>query len=96
MPLFEPVSVEAYAGGSYPGHPRAVEWRGHRYPIETVEREWRTPAGVFFVVRCAAGPRLTLCYHESTYHWQAKVSIDVDQLRMGADANLRLPVVQED
>jgi hypothetical protein len=97
MPIFEPVSVEAYAGWSYPGHPRAVTWRGRRYAVEIVEREWLTPAGVFFAVRCDAGPRLTLCYEESIHRWQAKVSIDVSALWMGAGASIvRSPGVQED
>ena len=96
MPLFEQVCVEAYAGWSYPGHPRAVTWRGQRYLVDAVERAWCTPAGVFFVVRCDTGPRLTLRYDESSQHWQAKVSIDVGQLRMGADANMRSPRVLED
>ena len=71
MPI---VTVEAYAGGSYPTHPRAVIWQGHRYDVEEVERAWRTPEGLVFEVRCQDGPRLTLTYNEINDQWQAEAS----------------------
>jgi len=73
MPASEPIAVEAYAGGSYPGHPRAVTWRGRRYQIEAVDRQWRTPEELVFVVRCRDGPRLTLRYDDSSDTWRAEV-----------------------
>ena len=71
--MTETVTVEAYAGGSYPGHPRAVVWQGHRYEVGAVERQWRTPQGWFFVARCQNGPRLILHYDEITDDWRANV-----------------------
>ena len=69
--MSETAAVEAYAGGSYPGHPRAVTWRGRRYTVEAVLRRWRTPEGLFFNVQCHSGPRLTLHYEETSDTWRA-------------------------
>ncbi|MFQ5594928.1 MAG: hypothetical protein ACE5HA_12355 [Anaerolineae bacterium] len=44
------VAVEAYSGYRYGERPRAFTWQGRRYQVLDVERRWRTPEGVSFVV----------------------------------------------
>ena len=75
MPTRELVAVEAYAGGSYPVHPRAVTWRGRRYEVETIEQQRRKPQGLFFLVRCQGGPRLTLHYDDLIDAWWTEVPV---------------------
>ncbi|RME43668.1 MAG: hypothetical protein D6791_14910 [Chloroflexi bacterium] len=49
------VSVEAYSGYRYGERPRAFTWQGRRYEVLDVERRWRTPEGIRFVVTTPAG-----------------------------------------
>lgn len=59
------IAVECYAGYRYPERPLAFTWQGERLAVEQVERQWRTPAGLSFLVRAAgAGGRFVLTYAE--------------------------------
>ena len=47
------VAVEAYSGYRYGERPRAFTWQGWRYQVLNVERRWRTPEGIGFMVTTA-------------------------------------------
>lgn len=47
------VAVEAYSGYRFAERPRAFTWQGRRYQVLDVERRWRTPTGVGFMVTTA-------------------------------------------
>jgi len=47
------VTVEAYSGYRFAERPRAFTWQGRRYEVLDVERRWRTPEGVGFMVTTA-------------------------------------------
>ncbi len=74
----ESVSVECYAGGTYPTRPRAFTFRGARRLVERVERTWRTPGALYFRVVTNQYERLTLAYYEDEYAWVV-LSTDVAQ-----------------
>ncbi len=65
----EPVSVECYAGHTYPTAPRAFVFRGRRRSVEQVIRTWRTPGAVWFRVRVEHDDVFTLVYYEDEYAW---------------------------
>ncbi len=44
------VTVEAYAGYRYGERPRAFTWRGQRHIVLAVQRRWRSPRGLGFIV----------------------------------------------
>ena len=43
-------TVQVYSGSCYAERPRAFVWRGRPYCVDRVVRQWRTPAGMCFVV----------------------------------------------
>lgn len=43
-------TVEAYAGYRYDERPRAFTWQGQRYIVLAVQRRWRSPRGLGFIV----------------------------------------------
>jgi hypothetical protein len=61
--------VECYSGHTYAQEPRAVRWRGQRYPVVSVEQRWRAPEGPAFCVCTESGERFTLYYHELEDRW---------------------------
>lgn len=80
------VTVEAYSGYRYGERPRAFTWRGRRYQVLSVERRWRTPQGLGFVVTAAlqtgdcdlaadnglSSERWELVYDEVRDRWHAR------------------------
>ena len=59
------ITVECYAGHRYPERPLAFMWQGERLAVTQVERQWRTPTGLSFLVRAAGdGGRFVLTYTE--------------------------------
>jgi hypothetical protein len=71
--------VESYAGYRYPERPRAFLWKDERIEVEAVERQWRTPAGLAFRVRCADARRFTLAYDEAGDRWDVQLVQDISQ-----------------
>lgn len=63
------VSVECYAGSTYPTEPTAFTFRGIRRNVTRVERQWRTPDALWFRVRTEQGEIFLLAYHEDEYAW---------------------------
>lgn len=90
------VAVEAYSGTRYGERPVAFTWQGRRYEVLSVERRWRTPAGLGFVVTTAsrtggAEPgfgtedrpveRWQLTYNEVRDHWHVRRAVIDDDRR---------------
>jgi hypothetical protein len=59
----------AYASYRYPERPRAFIWAGEWVVVETVERQWRVPAGPIFRVRTDDDCRFILAYNEASDTW---------------------------
>jgi len=70
----EPVDVQCYCGHRYAEEPRAFTWRGQRYAVQRVERAWRTPEGLHFVVKTEEGGTFELAYDEAGDEWNLKVA----------------------
>jgi hypothetical protein len=51
----------------------ALTWRGERLSVESVERAWRTPDGLAFVVSVSDGRRFELAYHTRNDQWAARL-----------------------
>ena len=67
----ELVEVECYAGRRYPERPLRVTWRGTRYEVLAVEREWQEPRRRCYLVLLEGDLRLRLCYYERNQRWSA-------------------------
>jgi len=70
----ETVNVECYSGGRFAERPVAFTWRGERFSVEAVERAWRTPDGLAFVVHVADGRRFKLVYTIASDQWTLELS----------------------
>ena len=63
------LTVELYSGHRLADRPLAVNWRGQRWEVEQVLREWRTPDGPGFDVLLTDERRLRLEYNEAQDRW---------------------------
>jgi hypothetical protein len=70
--------VECHSGHTYAQEPRAVVWRGRRFPVAQIERRWRTPEGPAFLVKTEAGSRFELHYGEWDDTWTIRASVNLD------------------
>ncbi len=61
--------MECYSGHTYAQEPRAILWKGRRYPVARVEARWRTPEGPAFRVHTEPGDSFDLAYHEHEKRW---------------------------
>ncbi len=67
------LEVEAYAGGTYPEHPRAFIWEGSRWEVQEILSRRREPHGVGFIVRCSQDQALfDLFYDTEKDEWQIR------------------------
>ena len=66
------VSVECHSGYTFAERPTALVWRGRRYQIAQVLKQWRTPSGPVFEVTTVDDSRFTLSYDESRDTWSLK------------------------
>lgn len=64
------VEVTSYSGYKYAQRPISFTWRGKKYVVEVVEREWVTPEGFCFSVRTEDGKRFQLAYEEGADAWR--------------------------
>jgi len=64
-----PVVVSAYAGASYPQRPTAVQWQGRRLAVAQIERSWRTPHALHFLLHVESLGRVELSYHPQSDSW---------------------------
>jgi hypothetical protein len=65
--------VTCYSGAQYAERPTAFETAGEALEVVEVERRWREPAGVRFIVRASDGRRYRLSYHEETDQWSVQL-----------------------
>ena len=66
------MTVECYSGAQYAERPVALTWRGEQLCVESVERAWRTPDGLAFIVCVTDGRRFELAYVSSDDQWAAR------------------------
>ena len=64
--------VECYSGHTYAQEPRAFVWHGQRHVIQAVERAWRAPEGLHFLVRTEEGRFFELAYDEAEDVWSVQ------------------------
>jgi hypothetical protein len=70
--------VECYSGYTYPQEPRAVVWKGRRYPVVRIERRWRTPEGPAFRVETDPELLFELRYGELERAWAIQPLAELD------------------
>ena len=68
----ETVAVECYSGGRFAERPVEIVWRSERLHIASVERAWRTPGGLGFILRLADSRRFELAYTIASDEWVAR------------------------
>lgn len=63
------VRVEAFAGGSYPEHPRRLYWCGRWWTVRRVVWSWRVPEALCFLLETEEGARLRVDYEVDVDRW---------------------------
>jgi hypothetical protein len=63
------VLVSVYSSYAYAVEPRAFSVAGDRHTVQSVERRWRTPNQIHFLVQDEHGERLELVYDEADDAW---------------------------
>ena len=66
-------TVTCYSGAHYAERPTAFEIAGEALEVVEVERRWREPTGVRFIVRASDGRRYRLSYHEEADRWSVEL-----------------------
>jgi hypothetical protein len=66
------VAVECYSGARYAERPVALTWCGERLSVESIERSWRTPDSLTFIVRIGDGRRFELTCQLFDDRWGAR------------------------
>ncbi len=65
------IKVSCYSGRTYAERPKSFLWKGTKYKVEEVEKEWREPGRKFFRVTTDGGKLFELCYDEAEDRWSA-------------------------
>ena len=65
----EQVLVSVYSSYTYGVEPRAFSVAGDRHTVQSVERRWRTPNQIHFLVRDEHGELSELVYDEADDAW---------------------------
>ena len=63
------LKVNCYSGHTYAERPESFEWRGIKYKVEEIEKEWLEPGGRHFQVRTGGNKLFQLCYNETEQQW---------------------------
>lgn len=63
------MDVEAYSSFAYAVAPRAFDLEGARHRVESIVRQWRTPARIHFYVRDETQEFFELTYDEPNEEW---------------------------
>ena len=64
------IQVECHSGYTYAERPKAFYSDGERLEVETIEAEWRSPAGKHFRVKVKSGSSFDLIYDQTSNVWQ--------------------------
>jgi hypothetical protein len=65
----EPVSVTCYSGRTYAERPTSFVWRGRKYVVKQVEKEWLEPGERSFTVKTKDGSTFMLSHNQKTDAW---------------------------
>ena len=71
----QPPEVRCHSGRSYADRPQSFVWRGQRYRVVEVEREWLEPGQRHFLVSALGETgekgekRFQICYHVPKDSW---------------------------
>ena len=68
--------VTCYSGTRFAERPIAFQFLGEQLEVAAVERSWREPGGLVFLVNTPDGRRFRLLYDQEEDNWQIQ-SIDV-------------------
>lgn len=63
------LKVECYSGHTYAQRPTAFVWRGRRYQVAQILKQWRSPRGPGFSLRVDNDTLFELTYNEITDQW---------------------------
>ena len=64
-----PIAVECYSGHTFADRPIAFIWKGQRYEIERILKQWRSPDGDGFRVTTSHGSKFELTYSQTRDEW---------------------------
>lgn len=62
--------VTCFSGARYADRPVAFRFGGQELQVAAIERHWREPNGLFFVVQTPDSQRFRLSYDEENDHWR--------------------------
>jgi len=65
----EPVSVTCYSGRTYAERPISFVWRGRKYVVKQVEKEWLEPGERSFTVKTKDGSTFILSHDQRSDAW---------------------------
>ncbi|MDY6918104.1 MAG: DUF6504 family protein [Chloroflexota bacterium] len=65
----ESVSVTCYSGRDYPDRPTSFVWRGRKYEVKLVEKEWLEPGERHFTVRTRDDRTFMISYRRKEDRW---------------------------
>jgi hypothetical protein len=65
--------VRCYSGARYAERPVAFQYADQELTVAEIERSWRDPAGICFIVQASDGRRFRLDYHEQADRWSVEL-----------------------
>jgi hypothetical protein len=66
-------TVRCYSGGRYAERPLAFQYADQLLEVAEIERSWRDPVGIYFIVQASDGRRFRLAYHEQADRWSVEL-----------------------
>jgi hypothetical protein len=63
------LEVSCYSGHTYAERPATFVWRGRRYVVQRILKQWHSPQGPGFHLVTVEGERFTLTYHKARDQW---------------------------
>jgi hypothetical protein len=66
-------AVQCYSGALYAERPKAFQYADELLEVAEVERSWRDPAGIYFIVQAPDGRRFRLAYREQADRWSVEL-----------------------
>jgi len=66
------IQVQCYSGSRYGERPLSFTLCDETYVVKVVERSWRSPSALHFLVKTAENESFELAYHEKADEWDIK------------------------
>ena len=63
------LKVNCYSGHTYAERPQSFEWKGIKYEVAVIEKDWQEPAGKCFQVRTVDNGFFKLCCNGIEKQW---------------------------